>query len=541
MLCKMDQSVLIVRKDGCRAVLGRYNLWRQACYIVVGALITVERIVGGEMPKGDGACSKMQSIPRTSLLSLFELLAATGGIPVLGCSEQDFFFDSVATDSRNVMAGGMFIPLVGEFQDGHKYIPAALEKGATVVLVNKDFAGSSLEHIKEWHLDFPAATFVAVEHTMYGLQAAATAYVKKFPRLIRIGITGSSGKTTTKEILASLLSTRYEVVMNKGNLNSETGLPLSCFEIRPHHQVGVFELGMNRQGEMAEIAGVLSPKLGVITNIGTAHIGILGSKDGIAQEKKQIFSNYSEDSLAFIPAMDSYKDFLKEGLVGKVVEYGPAMVSSVRSQGLEGTFFDYRGVAMNLPLLGKANFYDALAALAVSQELGLTPEEIKKGFARVQPLFGRSEVLRGEVTFIQDCYNANPDSMEAALDFFCDLELDCGRKILVIADMLELGAATEEAHQKAVAQAQRTGSSLMLFLGDAMSAAANQAAGLDATTVVALAGKGEETIQRAVAKLSSFLQKGDVVLLKGSRGMGLERITAALQPAFQSVVSGGGA
>ncbi len=515
------------------------QLWRQACYIVVGALITVERIVGGETPKRNGSCSKMQAISQTSLLSLFELLAATGGITVLGCPEQDFFFDSVATDSRNVMARGMFIPLVGEFQDGHKYIPAALEKGATVVFVNKDFASSSLEQIKEWHQGFPTTTFVAVDHTMYGLQAAAAAYVKKFPQLIPIGITGSSGKTTTKEILASLLSTRYEVVMNKGNLNSETGLPLSCFEIRPHHQVGVFELGMNRQGEMAEIAGVLSPKLGVITNIGTAHIGILGSKDKIAQEKKQIFSNFSEDSLAFIPAMDSYRDFLKEGLAGKVIEYDSTMVSSVRSQGLDGTFFDYKGVTMNLPLPGKANFYDALAALAVAQELGLTPEEIQKGFAKVKPLFGRSEVLRGDVTFIQDCYNANPDSMEAALDFFCDLELDCGRKVLVIADMLELGATSEAAHQKAVAQAKRTGSSLMLFLGDAMSAAANQGTDLD-TTVVALAGKDEQTIQKAVTRLSSFLQKGDVVLLKGSRGMGLERITTALQLDFQSVVSGGG-
>ena len=321
--------------------------------------------------------------------------------------------------------------------------------------------------------------------------------------------------------------------MNKGNLNSETGLPLSCFEIRSHHQVGVFELGMNRRGEMAEITGVLSPSLGVITNIGTAHIGILGSKDGIAQEKKQIFSNFSKDSVAFIPAMDSYKDFLKEGLAGKVVEYGPEMVSSVAALGLDGTSFDYQGVTMNLPLPGRANFYDALAAVAVAQELGLTPEEIKQGLAKVQPLFGRSQVLKGDVTFIQDCYNANPDSMEAALDFFSDLELASGRKVLVIGDMLELGAASDEAHCKAVSQAQRTGSALMLFLGDAMSDAGNSVCGSGAEAVLSLAGKDQDTIQKAVEKLSSFLQTGDVVLLKGSRGMGLERITVALQSVFQ--------
>jgi UDP-N-acetylmuramoyl-tripeptide--D-alanyl-D-alanine ligase len=209
------------------------------------------------------------------------------------------------------------------------------------------------------------------------------------------------------------------------------------------------------------------------------------------------------------------------------------MVSSVAALGLDGTSFDYQGVTMNLPLPGRANFYDALAALAVAQELGLTPEEMKQGLAKVQPLFGRSQVLKGNVTFIQDCYNANPDSMEAALDFFSDLELDSGRKVLVIGDMLELGVASEEAHRAAVSQAQKTGSALMIFLGDAMSAAGNSVCGSGSESVLSQAGKDQDTIQKAVEKLASFLQAGDVVLLKGSRGMGLERITAALQPIFQ--------
>ena len=218
----------------------------------------------------------------------------------MGCTEDEFCFTSVATDSRSAVAGGMFIPLVGEFQDGHAYVPAALEKGATVVLVGRDFAVSNHHQLVQWHRSYPAATFVAVDHTMYALQDAAAAYVQKFPNLVRIGVTGSSGKTTTKEILAAVLSTRFSVVMNQGNLNSETGLPLSVFQIRDHHQVGVFELGMNRRGEIAEIARVLAPNLGVITNIGTAHIGILGSRDAIAQEKKQVFWNFSSDSCAFI-------------------------------------------------------------------------------------------------------------------------------------------------------------------------------------------------------------------------------------------------
>ena len=167
-----------------------------------------------------GAAASMEgrsSSAETSLLSLTELLAATDGALVLGCSEEDFCFTSVATDSRSAVAGGMFIPLVGEFQDGHGYIPAALERGATVVLVSRGFAASSSEQLARWHCSYPGSTFVAVDHTMYALQAAAAAYVQKFPNLIRIGITGSSGKTTTKEMLGSILSQKFSVVMNQGN------------------------------------------------------------------------------------------------------------------------------------------------------------------------------------------------------------------------------------------------------------------------------------------------------------------------------------
>lgn len=474
-----------------------------------------------------GACNDLQLSAKTSLLSLNELLAATGGALVMGCPEDEFCFTSVATDSRSAVAGGMFIPLVGEFQDGHGYVPAALEKGAIVVLVNRDFAVSSHDLLVQWHHSHPAASFVAVDHTMYALQDAAAAYVQKFPRLIKIGVTGSSGKTTTKEILAAVLSTRFSVVMNQGNLNSETGLPLSVFQIRDHHQVGVFELGMNRRGEIAEIARVLSPNLGVITNIGTAHIGILGSKDAIAQEKKQVFWNFSSGNCAFIPELDSYRGFLQEGLDCQVVEYGPSQVDSIKSCGLEGTNFRLEDVSMTLPLPGRANLYDALAAVAVARHLGLSLEEIKSGLESVRPLFGRSQVLRGDITFIQDCYNANPDSMEAALDFFRDLELDCGRKVLVLGDMLELGPASLEAHCNAIAHARETGSHLMVFLGDEMHRAA-QDAGIDGKGA-ALAGRSQETIDGAVDVLREFLRPGDVVLLKGSRGMGLERITAALR------------
>ncbi len=478
-----------------------------------------------------GAAASMDgrsSSAETSLLSLTELLAATDGALVLGCSEEDFCFTSVATDSRSAVAGGMFIPLVGEFQDGHGYIPAALERGATVVLVSRGFAASSSEQLARWHCSYPGSTFVAVDHTMYALQAAAATYVQKFPNLIRIGITGSSGKTTTKEMLGSILSQKFSVVMNQGNLNSETGLPLSVFQIRSHHQVGVFELGMNRCGEMAEIASVLAPQLAVVTNIGSAHIGILGSREAIAQEKKQLFFCLPADGCAFIPELDDFRSFLRDRLKCRVEEYGPSQLESVRSLGLEGTRFTLAGRELLVPLPGRANLYDALAAVAVARHMGLELEEIKAGLAAVEPLFGRSQVIHGDITLVQDCYNANPDSMTAALDFFCDLELESGRKVLVLGDMLELGEESLRAHSRAVDQAQRTGAAMVLFLGDEMSGAACGLCNREGMRVAALEGRDQETIGKAVDLLRSFLRRGDVVLLKGSRGMGLERISSAL-------------
>ena len=248
----------------------------------------------------------------------------------MGCPEDGFCFTSVATDSRSAVAGGMFIPLVGEFQDGHDYVPAALEKGATVVLVGRDFAVSNHHQLVQWHHSYPAATFVAVDHTMYALQDAAAAYVQKFPSLVRIGVTGSSGKTTTKEILAAVLSTRFSVVMNQGNLNSETGLPLSVFQIRDHHQVGVFELGMNRRGEIAEIARVLAPNHGVITNIGTAHMEFLGTQEGIRRAKLEIVEGMNQNGLLLLNGDDFLLRHLDKSPQQRITYFGCAEGCGVR-------------------------------------------------------------------------------------------------------------------------------------------------------------------------------------------------------------------
>ncbi|AEE16385.1 UDP-N-acetylmuramoyl-tripeptide--D-alanyl-D-alanine ligase [Treponema brennaborense] len=470
----------------------------------------------------------------SSLLSFRETIEAVAGkyVCLAGAAER-FHFTNVTTDSRTVTDGSLFVPLVGETQDGHKYILQALEQGARVVFADLEsyecLAGLFMDFLE----NYPDAVFIVVKNTLTALQCAAAAYVKKFPDLIKIGITGSSGKTTTKELIAAVLSRKYTVVMNEGNLNSETGLPLSVFKIRAEHEVGIFEMGMNRKGEIAELANVLCPRFAVVTNIGSAHIGILGSKDAIAYEKKQIFSRFTADCVAFIPAADPYADFLAENCGGTVVRYGVNTdpVSRIKNAGLAGTEFLYRQVPILLPLPGAGNFSDALAAASLASYMGFGADDIKAGLESVRPLFGRSQIIGGPVSVVQDCYNANPDSMEQALDFFASLDIEPGRKIAVLGDMLELGAESESAHVAAVRSAAASGAVLLVCIGRAVSAAAERLVREDrvgSVRVECFADSSDAVISDAAALLCGFLRRGDVVLLKGSRGMRLERLTPYL-------------
>lgn len=250
-----------------------------------------------------------------SLMTLDELLTSTGAWLVYESSSSKAF-SSVVMDSRNVKNNSLFIPLRGENQDGHIYIESALKNGAKFFVVDFDYLDENETALLSLCKNYDASC-VAVKNNLKALQDAARYYLSKFPNLYKIGITGSSGKTTTKEILASIYSKKYNTVSTKGNLNSETGLPLSVFEVRPEHEAGIFELGMNRKGEIAEIASVLLPNAAIITNIGTAHIGILGTKQAIAEEKKEIFSFFDDDALGFIPDCE-FTDFLKDVSHGSI-------------------------------------------------------------------------------------------------------------------------------------------------------------------------------------------------------------------------------
>ncbi len=539
----------------------------------------------------------------SSLLNLSETLKAVGGVLLCDFAEENFCFTSVATDSRKVTEKTLFVPLIGEFQDGHSYVPQAVGAGASAVFISKHADVKILAELKTFAQNHKNVAFILVENTMRALQKAAEAYVGKFPSLIRCAITGSSGKTTTKEIALSVLRQKFCVVATEGNFNSETGLPLSVFRIRKQHELGLFEMGMNRENEIKEIAEVFKPEFAVITNIGTAHIGILGSRENIAKEKKNIFNYIDEKGAAFIPENDDFADFLSKGVKDDVVFYGENSdknVKFVRDEGLEGTVFSVDGVEMRLPLPGHYNFLNALAAVEMAKKLGLCANEIKRGIESIKPLGGRSQIRKGKFTILEDCYNANPDSMEKAIELCagvssnvsagssvcadnCENQKKC-KKIFVLGDMLELGALSKAEHEKIGTLALKSCADFVVLVGDEMKAAFEKAkeilsekgglaeenilpdddlaenggselveadsASLEKSPkidvlksksfgndsekkseieIVHISGKDENSIKAAAKEIKKVAVAGDLILLKGSRGIGLERLIPLLE------------
>ncbi|MDR3123757.1 MAG: UDP-N-acetylmuramoyl-tripeptide--D-alanyl-D-alanine ligase [Treponema sp.] len=434
-------------------------------------------------------------------------------------------FSSVHIDSREIAAGGLFVALAGSVQDGSRFAAAAFKAGAVAALVAESALDDPTLDLAEGARNAGAVLF-AVPDTLRGLQDLAAAYLSQFPRLIRVGVTGSSGKTTTREIAAAIAGREKSVATSPGNLNSETGLPLAVFTVRPHHEVGIFEMGMNRRGEIRELARVLKPAIALITNIGSAHIGILGSKTAILEEKKAVFSEFTGTELALIPAEESRREELAEGVAGRVVFYGAAScpeLGEVRDLGLEGTELIWEGEKVRFGLTGKHNVKNALAAIAIARAIPVSSAAIREGLASVKPLFGRGEILRGAVTVIRDCYNANPESAAAAIAFCDDLEWP-GRKVYVIGSMLELGEESGAAHRSigsllAASRADR------IFLYGAETEAALAA-------LEGVPGVFHTNAMDALAEeLKGYVCSGDLVLLKGSRGCALERLGGVLTEA----------
>ena len=425
-------------------------------------------------------------------------------------------------DSRTVQAGELFFAVKGERLDGHDFVEQALSRGATAAVVRKDqFARYA-----------NSAALLAVDDTLVALQTLATA-VRKIWGKTAIGITGSMGKTTTKEAMAHLLAIKYRVHRTKGNFNNHFGLPLGLLTLEPEYDLAVVEMGMSHAGEIAALARIAEPNQAVITNVAPVHLENFDSIAGIARAKYELIEAIPHGGTAVLNADDEYVSQFGRDFKGKVIFFGlkatAGVVADVRAEnievlGAEGTRFDLVSrfeigevrQSVQSPLLGTHNVYNVLAAAAIALEHGITPSEIGAALPSLQPADKRGQVVHvGNIAVLYDCYNSSPRALVAAVDTLA--AMPARRRIVVAGEMLELGPAGEQMHRECGLYV--AGRKLDFLLGvrglaKPMVDAAREA-GMSAEFVV--------TPEEAGEWLARGTHDGDVVLLKASRGVKLEK------------------
>ncbi|ORJ62463.1 UDP-N-acetylmuramoyl-tripeptide--D-alanyl-D-alanine ligase [Geothermobacter hydrogeniphilus] len=428
----------------------------------------------------------------------------------------------VSTDSRTIHPGELFIPLRGPNYDGHDFLVRALRNGAEACLSEEVIGGLKVPVIQ-------------VADTLRALGDLA-AGVRRGYRGPLVAITGSTGKTTTKEMLAAILSRTAEGLKSAGNFNNLVGLPQTLLQLRPDHAWAVVEMGMSARGEIARLAEIAAPNIGLITNVGPAHLETLHGLDGVARAKGELFAALQAGTTAVINADDPHVAAIPVANGVRRLLFGLSGQAEVRAEeivarGRQVRFnLHLRGeiLPVVLPVAGSCNVLNALAAAATAVALDVPAAEIVAGLQSYRPLDGRMEAvtLDNGVVLLKDYYNANPLSMGAALEALDQLN-GGGRRMAVLGDMLELGDESERLHQEVGAFAAKY-CDLLLLLGDMAEAMARGArdAGLSARRV-RIAASHEE----AVSCLGRALRSGDRVLIKGSRGMRMERIAEGLSAA----------
>ncbi len=466
------------------------------------------------------------------LFSVEEVLEITGGSLFSGSAESRF--TGAVIDSREAQAGDLFFPLQGEKENGHRYILPALQQGAAGALLEnkeiKNFGGTV----------FPAGRAVlAVEDALLALQQLASFHRSRF-ELPLLAVTGSNGKTTTKDFLAAVLARRFHVLKTEGNLNNHIGLPLMLLRLQAGHQAAVLEMGMSGRGEIARLASLCRPSLGMITNIGEAHLEMLGSRENIARAKGELLESMGPGSTLFLNADDPFLRRLGKRFHGEVFTFGFAEDADYclhrYEPGAGGYTFDVRlpgGKGRERfwsPLPGRHNVYNALAAVAVGVHLEIAADEIRAGLASARASALRMERFYTKSGFwvVNDTYNASPTSVKCLLDYLSEWS-GPQRKIAVLGDMLELGETSSEVHRQVGAYAAASGLDYLLTLGELARQMARGAAeaGLAAECIFPCSEHGE-----VLERLAEILEEGAVVLIKGSRGMKMERIAEALQARY---------
>jgi UDP-N-acetylmuramoyl-tripeptide--D-alanyl-D-alanine ligase len=435
---------------------------------------------------------------------------------------------AVTADSREVAPGGLFVALAGERVDGAEFAEEAFRKGAQAVIVSEEGAWKIPPAILAGHPVF------VVRSPVEALGDLARAHRERLRHIPLVGITGSSGKTSTKEMLAALLSRNRSVLGNPGNRNNLIGLPLALLGLSAAHDVAVLEMGTNQPGEIARLSAIAAPDVGVVTNIAPAHLEGLRSLEGVAREKGDLYRSLPESGTAVVNATDLRVMREAGRCRAAKIHYGVALnevsgrVLAMDEGGMRIAVRTPSGeFSSSLPFPGEHNLMNALAAVAAAYALGMRPEEMEEGFSSLPPLRGRFRPvpLRGGGLLLDDSYNANPASVEAALRNLVALRR--GRRcVVVLADMLELGEASETAHFRTGHLVASMAPDLLFTWGsEAASIARGAGAGGMAPGRIVHAGD-RDALLRA---LTGALREGDVVLIKGSRGMRLEEVVEAVE------------
>ena len=454
-------------------------------------------------------------------LKLSEVLEAVKG-KLLGTFEDlETEISAVDIDSRNITPGGLFIPIIGERFDGHAFINDALEAGA---------AGCFTARSRDSYRD--DKFYIKVDSTQKALRDLAVYYKKKFD-IPFVAVTGSVGKTTTKDMVAAVLGEKFKVLKTEGNFNNELGLPLTLLRLDRSCQIAVLEMGMNHFGEIDYLTKIVHPDVALITNIGDAHIENLGSRENILKAKCEIFGGMTEDGLAVLNGDDELLCTLKGALAMEQVWCGQGENCGYRAleldqSGDEAVKCLIRTPAdefpCEIPGLGRHMIYPALMAAAVGEHFGLTSQEIARGILHFAPTKMRMNILhRGEdITILDDAYNANPQSMRAAVEV---LSKSKGRpRIAVLGDMFELGALSPVLHTGVGDYLARSGVEYLVAVGEQSKHIADAARS-------ALGDRAYHCEDKETAKsvLKELIQPGCTVLVKASRGMAFEEITAFLK------------
>lgn len=447
----------------------------------------------------------------------------------------------VVVDSRQVSAGSLFVALQGETHDGHEFVGDALARGAAVILAEERVKGSGLgPSVRVVKTSTGVAglqpgpeplvpTLLIVPSTLQALHDLAAYWRRRFPNCKTIGVTGSIGKSSTKELIASVLAPQYVTLKSKGNLNNEIGLPLTLLKLNETHQRAVLEMGMYAIGEIRELCRLAQPSIGVITNVGPSHLERLGSIERIAQAKGELVQALPADGVAVLNGDDALVRRMRDWTLAPVLFYGldpsnDIWADEIESFGLEGIAFDlhYRGEKLHvrLPLLGRHSVHTALAAAGVGLAEGLSWDQILSGLRDVSAQLRLIAVpAEKETTILDDTYNSSPESSLAALNLLAELD---GRKIAVLGDMLELGTFEEEGHRIVGGRAAQV-VAVLVAVG-ARGKWIGEAAREDGLAETFFA----ESNDKAVEVLRGVMRPGDMILVKGSRGARMEEIVSVL-------------